>query len=89
MERGYKKGDKNKSALELFKRGKPGCLWEKQVLEIINNLYDKGLAEAWFIGMGWVEGYHYCSNPAYLKANAEAIFRRHYAAVWFACRLLE
>lgn len=46
-------------------------LTPKEIVKIINNLYDKGLAQAWFYGLAWPEGYVYCANPLYLENFAK------------------
>ena len=76
-----------KSVKEIWKTGKPEDLSNEQIVEIIQNLYDLKLAEAFFIGMGWIEGFHYCSNPAYLRLTFAPIAIEEYRRqIWFACK---
>lgn len=78
-----------KTAKQIWLNGKPEDLTDENVLAIIKNLYRKGLAEAWFIGMGWPEGFHYCQNFEYVKTFCLVWKERHLRAVWFACRFLD
>lgn len=77
-------------AKDIYLKKTPAELTITNVIEIVNNLYKLRLAEAWFIGMEWPEGYNYCSNGGYLKATAAPmLLNRHTRAVWFACRFLD
>lgn len=60
---------------------------------IIQNLYNLNLAEAYFIGMGWPEGYQYCSNPEYLKLTGIPALEKMEPGgtcrkIWFAIRFV-
>ena len=58
---------------------------ERDGIEVINKLYEKKLAEAWFIGMGWPEGFTYCKNPVYLKETGiKAIMTHNFRAIFHA-----
>jgi len=77
-----------KSARQVYKSGKIGqfdvdCCWE-----VVKNLYDKNLAEAFFIGMGWVEGYNYCRDETYFRGNFQNFGNKIYS-FWFASRFLD
>jgi hypothetical protein len=77
------------STKQIYLSGKQYKMKGHNIVEIIQNLYKKGLAEAWFIGMEWPEGYHYCQDIEYLKSNAEILYEKHFRSVWFACRFLD
>lgn len=79
-----------KTAKSIYKNGNADDLTIDNICEIVSNLYNKGLAEAWFIGMEWPEGYHYCKNPAFLRSSfAPTAMKNHFRAVWFACGFLD
>jgi hypothetical protein len=53
-------------------------------------LYDLKIAEPFFIGMGWIEGYTYCSNPEFLrKSYAPTALKTHRRQIWFACKYMD
>ena len=83
---------KKKTAKQVWDTGlKHGeTLTEDQVYDIVVNLYKKNLAEAWFYGMGWPEGFVYCREDGFLRKTAIPNFLEHnFRAVWFACRFLD
>lgn len=73
----------------VYLNGNQNDLTIQHVIEITENLYAKGVAEAWFIGMEWVEGFNYCQDRVYLeKTAAPSLLKNHWRALWFACRFL-
>ena len=79
-----------KNAKQIWKSGKSDDITPMHVEHIINNLYLKGIAEVFFIGMGWPEGYTYCANPEYLrKTFAPTAMEKFRRQIWFACRFLD
>lgn len=78
---------KKHNAKWVYRHGKSQDFTDDNIIEIVQNLYAKGLAEAWFIGMGWPEGYHYCQNLDYLR-NTFCHMERQTRAIWFACTFL-
>jgi hypothetical protein len=81
---------KTKTAKQVWLNGKPSDLTIKNVVEIVTNLYRKNLAEAWFIGTGWVEGFRYCQDFVYLEqTGAGGLLKNSTRAVWFACTFLD
>lgn len=81
---------KKKTTKQIYDTGKPEDFTISQIMEIVQNLYAKELAEAWFIGMEWVEGYRYCQNSEFLeKTFAPIAVEKHRRAIWFACRFLD
>jgi hypothetical protein len=47
-----------KTIKQIGEKGNPEDLTPSQVVEIIQNLYELKIAEPFFIGMGWIEGYN-------------------------------
>lgn len=81
---------KRKNAFTIYKSGKYKELDSGHVVEIIQNLYRKGIANIFFIGMGWPEGYHYCSDYDYLNISfAPIALEKYQRQIWFACGFLE
>jgi len=79
-----------KTTKEIWQTGKPEDLSIGNVIVIVKNLYNKNLAEAWFIGAGWVEGFVFCQNHEYLANTAANILREtKLLPLWFACRFLD
>jgi len=82
-----------KTAREIFESGKFDLLSEKHIVQIVKNLYEKGLADAFFIGMGWPEGIHYCYDQNYVKLTiAPSILNRtspKWPSYWFAIRFMD
>lgn len=63
------------------------------VVYIVQKLYDLKYAEAFFIGMGWPEGYHYCEQESYIRNTFYFSYKANHnneaRALWFAAiRLL-
>ena len=74
----------------MWQNSNSDSLTDDDVLVIISNLYDRGMAEIWFIGMGWPEGYQYCKSTSYLiHAFIPGWRKDHFRAVWFACKFLQ
>jgi hypothetical protein len=85
-----KKENKVKTVKQVWEKGRPEDLTPSQVVEIIQNLYDLKIAEPFFIGMGWIEGYKYCSNPEFLrKSYAPTALKTHRRQIWFACKYID
>ncbi|HNC58610.1 MAG TPA: hypothetical protein PLP33_24495 [Leptospiraceae bacterium] len=90
---------KRKSARQVFLTGRPTDFDTEHIVEIVENLYKLKLAHAFFVGMGWPEGYNYCVNSDYVRLTVfPAIFRKddygymdsaNWRPYWFACRFLE
>jgi len=79
-----------KSAKQIYKNGSNDQMTTDHVIEIVNNLYNKKIAEVWFIGLGWPEGYTYCQNQNYLRETAAPmLLKNNFRSVWFACRFLD
>lgn len=81
---------KRKSALWIFRNGNYSDLDLEHKVEIVQNMYEKKLAKAFFIGTGWVEGFGYCSNPSFLrKTGIPSLERDTLRPIWFACEFLD
>jgi len=78
-----------KTVKQVWEKGKPEDLTPSQVVEIIQNLYDLKVAEPFFIGMGWIEGYHYLQNPKTLRSYAQTALKTHRRQIWFACKYMD
>jgi len=82
-----------KTALQIFKTGKMSDMTIDHVCDIVENLYYDGLAHAFFIGMGWPEGYHYCQNRDYVRLTvAPAVLENknnEKRAYWFAIGFMD
>lgn len=80
-----------RSAKWVYQNGSHKDITSKHLIEILKNLYKKGLAEAFFVGMGWPEGYHYCRKADYVRNmlflgafNPDGNWQPY----WHACRFL-
>lgn len=78
-----------KKPSEIFKSGKMSDLTPDHVWVIVSGLYRENLAKAWFIGMGWLEGFHYCESKEYvIKSAAPIMLEKNLRALWFAIPMI-
>lgn len=83
---------KKKTAKQIFESGKFEDLTIDHICQIVQNLYDKNLAKAFFIGMGWPEGNHYCFDSEYVrKTIAPGVISRNgkWTPYWFAIGFMD
>jgi len=90
---------KRRTARQIFLNGTSKDFDAEHIVEIIENLYKTKLAHAFFVGMGWPEGYNYCDNSNYARLTvAEGVLAKdengnmnseRWRPYWFACRFFE
>lgn len=68
---------------KIWLTGKYSQLTENHICYIVKCLYSLKLAEIWFIGMGWPEGFNYCRDDEYLKEWAKTKTGKINREIWF------
>lgn len=89
---------KRQTAKSIYQKGRMADFEPCHIVEIVENLIRKNLAEAFFIGMGWPEALHYINDRGWLEKtlatdavrnHAECSTHNEMRAYWFACRFLD